>query len=122
MKRLLLILSVFFLFGCNSEEQIPEHILQPEQIRPVLVDLMYHQELLRMQAMNKDSAAAVFQEVFRPEILQNHGVERAHFDSSYNYYLADVERFDDMWMGVVDTLSLRVQLAEAKAKGDTLTK
>lgn len=120
MKQLLLLLCVLFLFGCNSKEPIPEDILKADRMTPVMVDLMYYQEMLRMQAMEKDSAKAVFQEVLKPEVLKKHGISSDEFDRSYNFYLSDVEHFDEMWRSVVDTLSLRNQLAEAREKRDTI--
>lgn len=120
MKRMLLILCVLFLFGCNSKEPIPEDILKADRMTPVMVDLMYYQEMLRMQAMEKDSASAVYQQVLKPEVLKKHGVTSEDFERSYEFYLSDVEHFDEMWRSVVDTLSLRNQIVEARAIKDTI--
>lgn len=101
----LVFLGTSLLISCNREKmQIPEGILQPEELVPLLVDIhlidgILHQE--KMIRQEKEDSAYFYY----ANILTKHGISRPLFDSTIFFYSQYPDAFSKIYDDVLAELS-----------------
>ncbi|QEC67357.1 DUF4296 domain-containing protein [Panacibacter ginsenosidivorans] len=87
MKKLFVTILVCCAFACTSPDKMPEDVMNIEQMKPIVWDMMRAGMLVQNQfrldtATQKKEAVANYQKVF-----DIHGTTKDAFYHSYQYYL-----------------------------------
>ena len=98
-KRLLpiLLLSLFLFPGCR-----PKGILHSRQMREIIIDLHKTDALLYVKGGRAVSREA--KSIYYAQVLEEHGVTQAQFDSSLVWYTAHPALFDKIYPKVLKEL------------------
>ncbi len=99
----LILLSLFS--SCNQNKmKIPDGVLTPQEMVPLLVDIHLVDGILHQQKtirqVKEDSAFNYY-----PSILKKHGLNRAMFDSTIMFYSQYPEDFSKIYDEVLEKLS-----------------
>ena len=91
MNKLVIFISVFFLFSCSYEPGVnaPDNLLSKEQMIAVLYDLGLAEAAYRGRH-HKDTLA---EEKVRERVLYNfeeHKTTKKQFEASYDYYMKQI--------------------------------
>ncbi len=103
---LISIITILFLTCGNRKLHVPEGILEPDELAPLLVELHLVDGSLHQyqssQQLRKDSAYFLY-----PAVLQKYGISRAQFDSTILFYGKYPEKFSMIYDDVLEELSRR---------------
>jgi len=99
------LLFMLLIFSCNnSKMKIPEGILKPSELAPLLVDIHLIDGILHQQKMiREDKEDSAFN--YYPAILKKHGISRMMFDSTILFYTQYPEEFSKIYDEVLEDLS-----------------
>jgi hypothetical protein len=89
MKRLLPILSLFFLLiGCSGKNSIPAGVLPKQKMQAVLLDMLKADEFLTGYVFPKDSVLNSKQESIQlyEQVFRIHHTDREEFKRSFLFY------------------------------------
>jgi hypothetical protein len=112
----------FFTLSCGNSNQAPPNLIGAEKMAHVIKDLMlleatYNTKLIR--AENKDELMVKFSN----EIFEKHQVTRENFDSSYEYYSQNSDKFEAVLELVFEELNKMetqsIGASAAKQKNDS---
>lgn len=81
--------TLAFLVG-SCAPGVPDDVIQPDEMEEILYD--YHKASAAAFRMQGDGSSAVKRNILYREVLRQHGVSEAEFDSSLVYYYTDAER------------------------------
>ena len=117
-KIIILLFLSGFIIACNNKTVVtpPENIINKDSIVSLLVDM----HIVKGQAFQLNTGESSFNfsyGSFQESVLNKHGVTRAVFDSSINYYMKKPEDFEIMYESVIIQLSK----IEGELKKDTVT-
>lgn len=106
-KKTVLCVMIFFAFACQQEKKRPEHILGHPEMASIMAQMMIAQNKVYHEGISGDSLDIFFYSFHKKRILERKGISNEQFEESYLYYEGEVERFDELWQVVVDSISLR---------------
>jgi hypothetical protein len=110
-----LIITLFYLVSCSpASEPQPANLLSEEQMTRIMMDVHLAEAQVENAALPLDSGDAVYRKMQR-QILQKHQVKEADFNTSYQYYLRNLNLLDKIYEKVIDSLTVRETLMKAKA-------
>ena len=105
MKKLLTALTLFtLLLGCKN--RVPEYVIPPNDMVPLLVDMHIADGLLG-EAKYRAKIAQLDTTNLYDAILERHGYTRQDLDTSFYYYTTDIDRFDAIYNDVLERLNER---------------
>lgn len=115
MNKLVIFISVFFLFSCSYEPGVnaPDNLLSKEQMIAVLYDLGLAEAAYRGRH-HKDTLA---EEKVRERVLYNfeeHKTTKKQFEASYDYYMKQPEMLVEIYNEVLARYSTRLSEVEEK--------
>ena len=98
-------LIIIFLFSCgNGRMNVPDYVVQKEELVPLLVDVHLIDALLnkekRPHAEKYEDAMTLY-----PAVLHKHNIDRAIFDSTIKFYVKYPEEFAKIYDDVLKELS-----------------
>jgi hypothetical protein len=102
---LICLLTVCWLGACESKER-PEGVLSREEYAAWLIDVYLAEARLATQP--RDSASPLFFS-FEKKLQQRHGLSDSVLKHTYQYYLNHPDQLEQVYVAVVDSLSLREQ-------------
>ncbi len=100
-KRFLYLIVFFSLISCSSKNKAPSSIIQPEEMKSVLWDVMRAQNLA-ISVSRSDTTTNTIAETkaLTQRIFEIHKISKEDFDKSYNWYL----RHPDLMKVMFDSL------------------
>ena len=108
-------LLVVFLAGCTGKKiNIPEAVLQPAEMKSILVDVHVAQAAIGIHAVNDSVQYSL--EDYLAFIYKNHHTNREQFDSSMKFYASNPEMLDSIYKDVIEDLSKRQGQEESRGK------
>ncbi len=113
------LLSLALITSCNNNKmKVPDGILDPDELSPLLIDIHLVDGFLHNQkTIRKDKEDSAFN--YYPSILKEHGISRAMFDSTILFYSQYPKEFAKIYEEVLEVLSKmegdRRELIEAAA-------
>lgn len=113
MRYKILVLLTFVLFGCASKQDKHHDFLSKEQMVSLLIDIHILEGKINRLNVKRDSTTLIFNTLER-EIFKTHKIDFDLYERSYKYYLEDVKSMDEIYMAVVDSLSLMQTAYKAK--------
>ena len=105
MRYKILVLLTFVLIGCAPEQDKHHNFLSKEQMVSLLIDIHVLEGKVDRFHVKRDSTTLIFNTLER-EIFNTHQIDYELYERSYKYYLEDVKGMDEIYMAVVDSLSL----------------
>ena len=97
-------------FACQNNK-IPKDIIVKEQMTEILIDIHSLEAKIAVKNLPNDSSKMYYYQM-QEEIFKSYNIDSANFNKSFKYYLSNGVAFDNIYAGVVDSLSLE----EAKKK------
>lgn len=101
----LLLLSLFVFSRCQTNEK-PANVLGKEKMVNLLVDLHLVEAFVNSNYPMTDSARYLYKK-WEDSTLKAHGTDHIAFDSSMAYYKRNIKLLDEIYVSVVDSLSLK---------------
>ena len=110
---LLTILTI--ISSCSTNNQ-PECLLSKGQMAAILTDLHISEKEVEFQQFPADSVSIAFHSIYKKEALEKQHVSQECFEQSLTYYNSNVAELGEVYRLVVDSLSLRESIIEAKER------
>ena len=106
MKKI--ILFGLLLWACTGpqEEKPPAHLLAPEKLRDVLVDIHIVEAFVGEKKMSEDSMKQILPGYY-DDIFEKHELSRDLFFESFHYYLEHPSSLDSLYEDLIEELSSR---------------
>jgi hypothetical protein len=106
-KNLLVLILPVLLLCCAKPDvkQPPYGVIPEDTMVNVLMDLHVLQSELSLSSLPADSAQKVYLQLEEKVFLENK-VTRKRFKTSYNYYMETINKMDELYARVVDSLAL----------------
>ena len=102
---LICLVTAVLLGGCDSNEP-PQGVLTQQQYAAWLIDVYLAEA--RLASHPRDSASPLFFS-FEKKLQQRHGLSDSVLKRTYQYYLNHPDQLEQVYVAVVDSLSLREQ-------------
>ena len=113
-KNIITIAIITLAFSCTKkEEKIPATIIAPEKMKQILIDIHMLEGTVNASNMQADTATATYNSL-QEKLFQKHGIKQVQFDSSMAYYTRHLEDMDKIYTGVIDSLTVKEALLNAK--------
>ena len=115
MKKFFYLLSLFLFVSCSEEKEvIPDHIIQPNKMSDVLLDVQLMKSHLSQERIIDpyilDSVNAFYNAVY-----QRYDITKADFDSSLSYYSNHIIMLDSIYDKVfADLKKMELELKNVK--------
>lgn len=107
MKSIFLIFTLLSLVCCSpASEPIPTNLLTEEQMTRIMIDVHLAEAQIENAGLPLDSGDAVYRKMQR-QILKKHQVKETDFNTSYQYYLRNLNGLDKIYEKVIDSLTVR---------------
>ncbi|MGV3541140.1 MAG: DUF4296 domain-containing protein [Rufibacter sp.] len=103
-KHLLLLVILFSIGACSTQEDQPADLLPEKKMTGILVDIHLEEARIGRTIANYDTSRAAFKQQHK-HILKKHGVTDSAFKHSYDYYLSHPAEMDKVYERVIDSLS-----------------
>jgi hypothetical protein len=111
-RKLTALLLLSLLFACNpSEDKIPENVLTKDKMKEVLIDIHILEGVINVAGLPADTANAKFK-VMQQALFTKHGVKQVQFDSSMAYYARHLAEMNEIYAGVIDSISVKEALGK----------
>jgi predicted HAD superfamily phosphohydrolase len=108
-----LVIIILMAVSCLSERS-SDSLMDEREMTSYLIDLHIAEASVQNLRLAKDSAKIVFA-AREKLLLLEHNITDSIFINSYNYYLENPEKLQEIYSTVVDSISLRQSLVnEAK--------
>jgi hypothetical protein len=106
MKHTFWLVLISLGFSCGKSDKSPEGIIPAEKMRDMLIQIHLAEAKVSAQNIPADTSIKVFR-AMQDHIYSKFGVDSSTFNKSYRYYIVHVEKMDEIYTAVVDSLSLR---------------
>jgi trehalose-6-phosphatase len=106
----ILFLSLFFACG-TSVDKIPDNVLSKDKMKNVLIDIHMLEGVINVSGLSADTANAKYK-VMQAELFAKHGVKQVQFDSSMAYYARHLADMNEIYAGVIDSISVKEALGK----------
>ncbi|RDC62615.1 DUF4296 domain-containing protein [Adhaeribacter pallidiroseus] len=114
MKSIFLILTLLTLVCCSpAGEPKPANLLSEDQMTRIMMDVHLAEAQVENAGLPLDSGEAVFRKM-QQQIFKKHGVKEADFNTSYQYYLRNLNGLDKIYEKIIDSLTVRETLLKAQ--------
>lgn len=100
-------LFFLILFRCNPPQNTtPPGILSPVEMTKILVDIHIAETAVQFNYQNpKKLTAEQLMSDFQNHLLNYNGVDKDKFFKSYQYYTQNIEKADEIYLAVIDSLA-----------------
>lgn len=116
MRYIYLILIAFLLSYCApAGDPQPANLLPEDKMTQVMMDIHLAEARLESAGLGADSADVIFKKM-QQDIFKKHQIKEVDFNNSYQYYLRNLNEFDKIYQKVIDSLSARETLFNARNK------
>jgi len=110
LTQLVLALGLLLAAGCARPEQVPTppNLLPKDKMMSLLVHIHLLEARIETSRLPPDSARALFLSQER-DLMWRNGVSQTDsvFERSYRYYASHAKDLDEIYAGVIDSLSQR---------------
>lgn len=110
--------GLFCFSSCTDVDSLPEGILPKQAMVDVLVDIHIAESFVsntQMSAQRTDKLFGKYEDV----IFEKYGISDQQYQESHRYYLNHLEKFQDIYKVVVDSLDVRKSRIAPPPKIDT---
>ncbi|MDX2190736.1 MAG: DUF4296 domain-containing protein [Bacteroidota bacterium] len=97
---------LFSLITCNSSNRTPDNLIKEDEMVEILIRIHLSEAKSSHSYMAPDSALMVYANL-EDSIFARYKTNKKDFETSYAYYLKNIDKMDQIYMRVVDSLALR---------------
>ncbi|SMG10422.1 protein of unknown function [Marivirga sericea] len=115
MRKLIYIIAILTIVSCSGKEEQPKGILPPEKMALILSDIYLAEHKAANIGLTLDSAKVVLKH-YELKIFDDHNTTDSIYKESFKYYLDHPDKLEAVYDIVIDTVSLRDQVENAKKK------
>jgi len=101
--------------GCSNGPKPPKDLISKGKMVAFLVDLHITEVKVQNLGIKADSVKKVFS-ILEADLFNQHQFADSVYIDSYHYYVEQPSIMEEMYTAVLDTLSLRRDIAEAAEK------
>jgi len=113
MRKLTYIIAILTILSCSGKEDRPKGILAPEKMAIVLSDIYLAEHKASSIGLTEDSSKVVLHH-YELKIFEEHNTNDSIYKESFKYYLDHPDKLESVYDIVIDTISLREQVENAK--------
>lgn len=111
MKKLFLTVLVI-VSACSTESEVPEDLIPQDQMVSVLVEVhMLESKIKNLSIRPLDSAKVVYDH-YENLLFADFNITQDQYERSFNYYIENLDEFEDVYTTVVDTLMQREKISK----------
>ena len=108
-KKIIFIITVFLLScgGGNTDTALPEGVLEKEKLIPLIIDL----HILEAHFQRQFSRLDLYRDALDSSsfyIFENHGVTKANFSASIDYYATTPDTLFAIYESALDSIQFRL--------------
>ncbi|MDQ1087832.1 MULTISPECIES: DUF4296 domain-containing protein [unclassified Siphonobacter] len=119
MKTRLLLPLLALLMACSNAPSPPENLIPQDKMVQILKDVhLAEQRIIRLRLGSQDSSMVAFQ-VLEKDILKKYQADTGTYRASYRYYIAQPDKFKDIYKAVVDSLTVLEEREKKMARADS---
>lgn len=107
--------GILILAAVACKERKPDGILTERQMVNVMAELYLAEEKTNRLSVPYDSLKQLLP-LFSARVFKKAGVSDTLFRKSFDYYMSDPSRLEDIYTALVDTLNLRSQRMRTQKK------
>jgi hypothetical protein len=112
-KKLAVIINLFFAVACTHKEKVPAYVLSPKQMQQILIDGFRADEMAGYYMIQDTSYNGIAKRsMMYNTIFKVHHVTKEQFKNSLQYY----ESHPDMLKAVLDSMQVITDSAIRRAK------
>jgi hypothetical protein len=115
MRKLIYIIAILTIVSCSGKEERPKGILAPEEMAIILSDIYLAEHKASNIGLVQDSAKVVLKH-YELKIFDDRNTTDSIYKKSFQYYLDHPDKLEAIYDIVIDTVSLREQIEDAKKK------
>lgn len=101
-------LFLFISASCGRSEKVPDHVIVPDQMVSILVDVHLLESRIDQLFLSKDSSRVIFQ-AYEQQLFEQYDVTEKQYRESYMWYFDNVRMMESLYGRVVDSLLVRQQ-------------
>lgn len=99
------IASILFQFSCsNSKQEIPENILNEEQMIALMCDMQLAEATIKLQ-INRLDSASIHSDSLYNAVFTKHSINKEIFDKNFDYYNLQPSKMENIYNRVIEVLS-----------------
>ncbi|RUA35586.1 MAG: hypothetical protein DSY77_02375 [Bacteroidetes bacterium] len=117
MRKLTYIIAILIIVSCSGKEELPKGVIPPEKMAVILSDIYVAEYKATQIGLKNDSAKQVLRH-YELKIFEDHETNDSIYKESFKYYLEHPDQLEAIYDIVIDTVSLRNQVNNAKNKRD----
>ncbi len=115
MTKLITIIAILTIVSFSRKEERPKGIIPPEKMALILSDIYLAEHKAANIGLNLDSSKVVLRH-YELKIFDDHNTNDSIYKESFKYYLDHPGKLEAVYDIVIDTVSLREQVENAKKK------
>jgi hypothetical protein len=102
-----LLFTLLLVTACTSDDNIPPaDILPKEKMTMVLADIHLAESAVSTHEWNRDTSIYVYRELEK-QVFEKHGISKADFLKSYQWYSEHVKAYKELYVQVVDSMNAK---------------
>ncbi|WP_375581425.1 DUF4296 domain-containing protein [Marivirga tractuosa] len=113
MRKLIYIIAILTIVSCSGKEERPKGVIAPEKMAVILSDIYLAEHKAANIGLTQDSAKVVLRH-YELKIFEDHNTNDSIYKESFKYYLDHPATLEAVYDIVIDTVSLREQVENAK--------
>lgn len=117
MRKLSYIIAILIIVSCSGKEERPKGIIPPEKMAVILSDIYLAEFKASKIGLKQDSSKIVLRH-YELKIFEDHNTNDSIYKESFKYYLEHPDQLEKIYDIVIDTVSLRNQVNNAKNQRD----
>ncbi|HNP19917.1 MAG TPA: DUF4296 domain-containing protein [Fulvivirga sp.] len=122
MRIIILLFACLMIVGCTRTKEIPNDIMKPNEMVPVLLDIYLAESQITELRLNRDTTASIFQ-TYEGLIYDSLNVDREKYKKSLTYYYDHTDQLEIIYEAILDTLTKRdSRLRSMQSKADSLVR
>lgn len=111
MLKKLIILLWIVLVSCQEKMEKPKNLLTKSQMIDLLVDIHLTEAKVKELHLKRDSSNQLFR-ILEKEVLLRQQTTDSVYKKNFLYYLDNMEKMEEIYSAVVDSLSLREKIKD----------
>jgi hypothetical protein len=111
MKKYFILIFVALISACTDSK--PNEVLSKQQMASMLIEMYIKESEINELGVRPDSANILYQLMLN-KVLEKKNISEDVYIKSYDYYIANLKRFDEVYAIVIDSLKLRETLAQQR--------
>ena len=117
MRKLIYIIAILTIVSCSGKEERPKGVIPPEKMALILTDIYFTEYKVVNIGLKQDSAKLVFRH-YELKIFEDYNTNDSIYKESFKYYLEHPDKLESIYDIVIDSVSLRDQVKNAKRDRD----